>query len=380
MPAESATSMSGAPPSPLKRTPLFALHQKLGARLVPFAGYEMPVQYQGILAEHRHARTKAVLFDVSHMGQAMLIGEDVADVLETLVVGDVKDMPAGRMRYTLLTNARGGIVDDIMLIQGGFYVWLIVNAARQDVDFAHIASHTGSAAAQLQLQPTRALLALQGPAAAAVLGRLAPAARLMLFMTSEPLTVGGIKCWISRSGYTGEDGYEISVEAEDAEALARLLLAEPEVAPAGLGARDTLRLEAGLCLYGNDIDEETTPIEAALAWTVHKRRRTQGGFPGATTILGQLVEGVARRRVGIRLDGKQPARAGAPILNGDGQAIGRVTSGTLSPTLGQPIAMGYVDRKWWEPGTPVQVVVRDKPLAGQVVRMPFVEHRYAKPV
>jgi aminomethyltransferase len=320
-----------------------------------------------------------VLFDVSHMGQAMLMGEDVADVLEKLVVADVKGMPAGRMRYTLLTNQKGGIIDDIMLIQSGSYIWLIVNAARQDVDFAHIARHIGNAAAELRRQPTRALLALQGPAAATVLGRFAPAARLMLFMTSEPLTVGGIKCWVTRSGYTGEDGYEISVEDEDAEALARTLLAEPEVAPAGLGARDTLRLEAGLCLYGNDIDEETTPIEAGLAWTVHKRRREQGGFPGAAIIIGQLVEGVARRRVGFLLDGKQPARAGATVLDTAGRTIGRVTSGTLSPSLGQPIAMGYVDRKASEPGTPVQFVVRGKPLAGQVVRMPFVEHRYAKP-
>ena len=201
----------------------------------------------------------------------------------------------------------------------------------------------------------------------------------MLFMTSEPLTVGGIKCWVSRSGYTGEDGYEISVEADDAEALARTLLAEPEVAPAGLGARDTLRLEAGLCLYGSDIDEETTPIEAGLAWTVHKRRRKEGGFPGASIILGQLVEGVARRRVGFRLDGKRPVRAGATVLDAGGRTIGRATSGTLSPSLGQPIAMGYVETKSSEPGTPVQFIVRDKPLAGQVVRMPFVEHRYAKP-
>lgn len=346
--------------------------------MVPFAGFEMPLQYEGILAEHRHARTKAVLFDVSHMGQAMLIGEDVSDVLEGLVVADIKAMPAGQMRYSLLTNERGGIIDDLMLIQGGFYVWLIVNAARQDADFAHIERHVGGSA-ELRRQPERALLALQGPAAAAVLGRLAPAARLMLFMTSEPLTVGGIKCWVSRSGYTGEDGYEISVEAEEAEALARILLAEPEVAPAGLGARDTLRLEAGLCLYGNDIDEETTPIEAGLAWTVHKRRRQEGGFPGASLILGQLVEGAARRRVGIRLDGKQPVRAGAPILDAAGGNIGRVTSGTLSPTLGQPVAMGYVGWAASEPGTPLQLIVRDRPLAGRVVRMPFVEHRYAKP-
>ncbi len=201
----------------------------------------------------------------------------------------------------------------------------------------------------------------------------------MLFMSCEPLTVGGIKCWVSRSGYTGEDGYEISVEAEDAEALAATLLAEPEVVPAGLGARDTLRLEAGLCLYGNDIDETTTPIEAGLAWTVHKRRREEGGFPGASVILEQLAKGVARRRVGISLDGRQPARAGSTVLDAGGRAIGRVTSGTLSPSLNQPIAMAYVETGSSEPGTPVRLIVRDKPLDGRIVRMPFVEHRYAKP-
>jgi aminomethyltransferase len=370
--------MSGEPPTDLQRTPLHAMHRKLGGRMVPFAGYELPVQYEGILAEHHWARTKAVLFDVSHMGQAMLIGEGVATCLERLVVADVAALPAGRMRYSVLTNERGGIIDDLMIIQGGFYVWLIVNAARKEVDFAHIRSHLAEGV-ELRLQPSRALLALQGPAAATVLGRFAPAARLMLFMSSEPLTVGGIKCWVSRSGYTGEDGYEISVEADDAEALARLLLAEPEVRPAGLGARDTLRLEAGLCLYGNDIDETTTPVEAGIAWTIHKRRREEGGFPGAAVILGQLREGATRARVGIRLAGKAPARAGCAITDPAGKPLGRVTSGGFSPTLGEPIAMGYVASAAAQPGTPLALVVRDKPLSAEVTALPFVEHRYAKP-
>jgi aminomethyltransferase len=370
--------MTDSPITGLKRTPLHSLHRSLSARMVPFAGYEMPVQYDGIIAEHQHARSRAVLFDVSHMGQAMLIGEGVAAVLERLVVADVASMPAGRMRYTLLTNDRGGIIDDIMLIQGGFYVWLIVNAARQDADFAHIAAHL-DAGVELRVQPNRALLALQGPQAAAVLGRFAPAARLMLFMSSMPLTVGGIKCWVSRSGYTGEDGYEISVEVDEAEALARLLLAEPEVRPGGLGCRDTLRLEAGLCLYGNDIDETTTPVEAGLAWTIHKRRREAGGFPGAAVILGQLREGAARSRVGIRPAGKAPARSGTAITDEEGRPLGRVTSGTFSPTLGQPIAMGYVTAAAARPGTPLALLVRDKPLPAEIAALPFVEHRYAKP-
>lgn len=370
--------MSGEQPDVLKRTPLHALHRKLGARMVPFAGYEMPLQFDGILAEHHHTRAKASLFDVSHMGQAMLIGEGVAACLERLVVADVAALPAGRMRYSVLTNPKGGIIDDIMLVQGGFYVWLIVNAARKEADFAHIGDHL-EGGVELRLQPERALLALQGPAAASVLGRFAPAARLMLFMSSQPLTVGGIRCWVSRSGYTGEDGYEISVPAEDVEPLARLLLAEPEVRPAGLGARDTLRLEAGLCLYGSDIDETTTPVEAGIGWTVHKRRRAEGGFPGAAVILGQLREGATRARVGIRLSGKAPARAGAAITDPAGQPLGQVTSGGFSPTLGAPIAMGYVAAGAARPGTPVAVVVRGKSLPGEICALPFVEHRYAKP-
>lgn len=370
--------MSATADATLKSTPLERLHRKLGARMVPFAGYLMPLQYSGIIDEHRHARSQAVLFDVSHMGQALITGDDALPAMERLVVADLQGLQAGRLRYTLLTNEAGGIIDDIMVVHGGVYVWLILNASRTEVDLAHLAQNLGDDC-RLQPQPERALLALQGPAAPAVLGRFAPAARLMLFMTSEPLTIDGVKCWISRSGYTGEDGYEISVDADAAGHIAGLLLGEPEVKPAGLGARDTLRLEAGLCLYGNDIDETTTPIEAGLAWTINKRRREQGGFPGAELILSQLRHGVARVRVGIRLDGKAPARAQTPILSTDGQPIGHVTSGGFAPSLDAPIAMGYVARAFAAPGTAVHLVVRDRPLPGRVVPLPFVEHRYAKP-
>lgn len=370
--------MSAEADATLKRTPLDRLHRKLGARMVPFADYLMPLQYSGIIDEHRHARTKAALFDVSHMGQVLVTGDQALPAMERLTVADLQGMRAGRLRYTLLTNEGGGIIDDIMVVHGGVYAWLILNAARTEVDMAHLSENLGSGC-QLQPHPGRALLALQGPAAATVLGRFAPAARMMLFMSSEQLTICGVKCWVSRSGYTGDDGYEISVDADAAEDLARLLLAEPEVRPAGLGARDTLRLEAGLCLYGNDIDETTTPIEAGLAWTISKRRREEGGFPGAELILSQLKHGVARMRVGIRLDGKVPARAHAPITSIDGQPIGHVTSGGFSPTLEAPIAMGYVARAHAAAETRVNLIVRDKTLPGQVVPLPFVDHHYAKP-
>lgn len=362
----------------LKRTPLERIHKKLGAKMVPFAGYLMPLQYSGIIDEHRHARSAAVLFDVSHMGQALISGDRVAEALDPLVVADLRGMQPGRMRYTLLTNEAGGIIDDLMVVQWGVSLWLIVNAARAEIDFAHIAEHLGTGG-ELTLQPDRALLALQGPAAATVLARFAPAARMMLFMTAELLTIDGAKCWVSRSGYTGEDGFEISVETSAVKHVAQLLLGEPEVKPAGLGARDTLRLEAGLCLYGNDIDTTTTPIEAGLSWTISKRRREEGGFPGAGVILPQLRHGVARVRVGIRLDGKAPARAGAPIVSADDQLIGNVTSGGYAPSLDAPIAMGYVAKAFATPDTPVNLIVRDKPLPGRVVRLPFVDHRYAKP-
>ena len=333
--------MTEAAPTPLMRTALFDLHVELGAKMVPFAGYEMPLQYRGVIAEHLHARAKSVLFDVSHMGQVRVEGDGV-DALERLVVADLKGMPAGKVRYTLLTNELGGIIDDLMVTQGGYYLLLVVNASRKHVDVAHLRDNLDGC--EVRLLDDVALLALQGPAASAVLGRLAPASRLMLFMTSETLKIGDVKCAISRTGYTGEDGFEISCAAGDAEALARMLLAEPEVAPAGLGARDTLRLEAGLCLWGNDIDETTTPVEAGLSWAINRRRREQGGFPGDEIILRQLFEGPSRKRVGIRLEGKAPARAGSVIEDERGADIGLVTSGGYAPSAADawtyPMATG----------------------------------------
>lgn len=362
---------------PLKQTPLHALHRRLGARMVPFAGYEMPLQYrQGIIAEHLQTRARASLFDVSHMGQAILRGDDAIAALESLVVADLQGMPAGTVRYTLLTNEQGGIIDDLMVIHGGYYLVVVVNAARKDADFAHIVERIGERC-DIEIWDDRALLALQGPAAAKAFAQLAPASRHMLFMTAENLRIGKISCGVTRSGYTGEDGFEITVPATDASALADLLLEDSQVTMAGLGARDSLRLEAGLCLYGQDIDEGTTPVEAGLAWTIGKRRRETGDFPGAEIILRQLADGPLRRRVGIRLDGKVPARTGAEITDGR-WTIGTVTSGSYGPSIESPIAMGYVDSDFAEPETAVEILVRGKPHTGRVVKLPFVPHRYAR--
>jgi aminomethyltransferase len=361
----------------LKRTPLFSMHRKLGARMVPFAGYEMPLQYEGIVAEHEHCRSQAAFFDISHMGLAMLRGDSAAAALETLVVSDLQGLPAGKLRYTLLTNEAGGIIDDLMVVNGGFYIVIIVNAARKEVDFAHIQKHIGDRIS-MEIWEDRALLALQGPASAAVLARLAPASRHMLFMSMETLKIGEARCGVTRSGYTGEDGFEIAVDSADARTIAELLLEEPEVKPAGLGARDTLRLEAGLCLYGQDIDETTTPVEAGLGWTVNRRRREEGGFPGDEVILRQMAEGPKRKRVGIMLDGRVPARAGAEITDAQGAPLGSVTSGSYGPSVGGPVAMGYVSAQSAAPDTPVNVVVRGKALPGRIVKLPFVAHRYAK--
>ena len=359
----------------LKRTPLAALHEELGGRMVPFAGWEMPVQFAGIMAEHKHTRAKASLFDVSHMGQAELSGEDPAAALETLVPGDIAGLEAGRTRYTLLTNDAGGIRDDLMATHLGDRLFLVVNAACKEADFAHIG---GSLAGRATLTPLadRALLALQGPEAAAVMARLAPGACGMPFMSWASFELDGVPCTLTRSGYTGEDGWEISAPAEAAERLARRLLAEPEVEPAGLGARDSLRLEAGLCLYGSDIDTTTTPIEAGLAWTIGKRRRAEGGFPGADVILAQIQDKPARRRVGLRPDGKAPARAHTDILDPSGTVIGEVTSGGFGPSVDGPVAMGYVDRAQSAEGTEVAFAIRGRELPGRVVRLPFVQHRY----
>jgi aminomethyltransferase len=362
--------------APLKRTPLYALHREFGARMVPFAGYEMPVHYPpGILAEHLHTRTRAGLFDVSHMGQMRLLGAHSIGALEALVPGDLQALAPMRMRYTLLLNEAGGILDDLMATRLADGLFLIVNAARKEADFAHLRDRLGARAAVEPLAD-RALLAFQGPAAAAVLSRFVEGIARLGFMTAAEVTIDGRACLVTRSGYTGEDGFEISLPAGGAESLARRLIAQPEVLPVGLGARDSLRLEAGLCLYGHDIDETTTPIEADLAWTIGKRRRTEGGFPGAAPVLRQLAEGATRKRVGIRPDGRAPAREETPIVDTARNRIGHVTSGGFGPSVGGPVAMGYVDRAHAAEATPLELLVRGVPRPARVVHLPFVPTRY----
>ncbi len=364
-------------PGDLKRTVLYDLHRSLGAKMVPFAGYEMPVQYaNGILAEHLHTRQAASLFDVSHMGQAILEG-DAAAALETLVPADLAGLATGRMRYTQFTNENGGILDDLMVANMGAGLFIVVNASRKEADFAHIKEALAERIVMWTLED-RALVALQGPTAADALSALAPAAAEMKFMGFAEMEVGDVACYVSRSGYTGEDGYEISIPADSAVALVEKILALPGVVPGGLGARDTLRLEAGLCLYGSDIDEQTTPVEADLLWSIAKRRREEGGFPGAPIIQRQIADGPGRKRVGIRLDGRAPARAHAEIQNVHGSVVGEVTSGGFGPTIDGPIAMGYVESNCAQPGTEVNLVVRGKLLPGKIIEMPFVAHRYFK--
>lgn len=365
----------------LKRTPLHALHVELGARMVPFAGYDMPVQYPaGIIAEHQHTRAKAGLFDVSHMGQIRIRAGDgdvlaAATALETLVPGDIQALAPLRQRYTLLTDESGGILDDLMVANAGDHLFLVVNAANKDADLARLQQHL-SGRCQVTPVTDRALLALQGPAAAAVLARFAGKAATMRFMSVDDLMIDGVACFVSRSGYTGEDGYELSVPVDQVERLARRLLAEAEVAPAGLGARDSLRLEAGLPLHGQDIDRTTTPVEAGLEFAVAKRRRAEGGYPGAEVISKQLAEGAKRRRVGIAPEGRQPARAHTEIQDESGRRVGELTSGGFGPTLGAPVALGYVETSLAEPGTGLSLIVRGKPVPAKVAPLPFVPHRY----
>jgi aminomethyltransferase len=367
------------PNQPLKRTALHALHVELGAKMVPFAGYDMPVQYPtGILAEHLHTRAGAGLFDVSHMGQVRLTGKggtSAAQALESLVPGDIEGLKPGQMRYTQFTNDRGGILDDLMVANTGDHLMLVVNASGKEADATHLRRHLAGAC-EIEELSTRSLVALQGPKAAEVLARFAPQCRSMTFMTAAFLTIDGVTCYVTRTGYTGEDGYEISMPGDAAERLTRRLLQEPEVKPIGLGARDSLRLEAGLCLHGNDIDESTTPVEAALTWSIGKRRRSEGGFIGAEIILKQLQNGAARRLVGIRPEGRAPVRAHAEIQDKSGRRIGEITSGGFGPTVNGPVAMGYVAIGNAAPGIELQVIVRDKPLAAKVAPLPFVPHRY----
>jgi len=368
----------------LKNTPLDGLHISLGAKMVPFAGYSMPVQYPlGVLKEHLHTRTHAGLFDVSHMGQGEITGADVDAALETLVPGDLKSLKPGHIRYTVLLNDAGGIIDDLMVTRPAEAgkentLYLVVNAACKDGDFAHIAARL-KGRATLARHEDAALLALQGPAAAKVLARFVPAAAAMGFMTSAVDNFQGIPVRLFRSGYTGEDGYEISIPAASAEKVARALLAQPEVQPIGLGARDSLRLEAGLCLYGSDIDTATTPIEADLKWVIGKRRRAEGGFPGSDKILAQLKDGASRTRVGIKPLGRAPARAHTEIQDATGKTIGEITSGGFGPSFNGPVAMGYVDSAFAKIGTPLALVVRGQTLPAEVAALPFVPHRYFKP-
>jgi aminomethyltransferase len=355
----------------LRTTPLDALNRELGGRMVPFAGYSMPVQYTaGIMAEHLHCRAQAGLFDVSHMGQAELIGEGAAAALEQLTPADVQGLKPGRQRYGLLLNEAGGIVDDFMFANMGDRLFLVVNASRKHIDLPLIESVL-PAGVTLRPLPDRALLALQGPAVATLIPTP------MTFMGIMEMEIAGIPVIASRSGYTGEDGLEISVAAEQAEKLARALLAMPGVMPIGLGARDSLRLEAGLCLYGNDLDETTSPVEANLTWSMGKRRRMEWNFRGADVVRDHLDNGVKRLRVGIRPEGRQPARGHTEIRK-DGAVIGEVTSGGFGPSIGAPIAMGYVARDAAADGTALDLIVRDKPLPARVAAMPFQPHRYAR--
>ena len=375
--------MSAPSAAPLLTTPLNALHIELGARMVPFAGYSMPVQYPaGLMAEHLHTREKAGLFDVSHMGQLRLVGPDAAAAFESLMPVDVIDLPVGKQRYGLLLNDEGGIIDDLMFFRvAQDEIFVIVNGACKVGDIAHIQARIGQRCQVLPL-PDHALLALQGPQAATALARLASGVEKLVFMTGGNFQIAGCECFVTRSGYTGEDGFEISVPAAQADTLARTLLAQPEVKPIGLGARNSLRLEAGLCLYGNDIDTTTTPVEAALNWALQKVRRTggerAGGFPGADKVLAQLdgSQPPKRKRVALIAKERVPVREPAPLENMDGQTIGQVTSGLISPTLNQPIAMGYVQPDYATVGTELFAMVRGKPVPMVVSSTPFVPTRY----
>jgi aminomethyltransferase len=373
----------------LERTVLYDLHAELGAKMVPFAGYEMPVQYRaGVMKEHLHTRAAAGLFDVSHMGQVALRPrsgrvEDAALALESLVPVDIAGLAEGRQRYAMFTGPEGGILDDLMVANRGDHLFLVVNAARKAADLAHLAAELSESCEVVEITG-RALIALQGPAAETALARLAPAVAAMRFMDVAGVPVSGGEIWVSRSGYTGEDGFEISVPAAEARGFAEALLAMDEVAPAGLGARDSLRLEAGLCLYGYDIDETTSPVEAGLSWAIQKTRRRggarAGGFPGAGRILRELEEGPARRRVGLLPEGRAPMREGTPLFAAEagGAAVGRVTSGAYGPSIERPMSMGYLPADLAATGTRVWGEVRGRRLPAAVAEMPFRPNTYKR--
>lgn len=365
---------------PVLKTALYDLHLELGAKMVPFAGYSMPVQYpMGIAKEHLHTRSEAGLFDVSHMGQVILRGEGAAAALESLVPVDIVDLPEMKQRYALFTNDQGGVMDDLMVTNAGGHLFVVVNAACKDQDIAHMRTHIADRC-DIEVLDDYALLALQGPQAGSVMERLAPETQQMVFMTAANIEIDGINCFATRSGYSGEDGFELSVHNNDAVRLARTLLAQPEVEPVGLGARDSLRLEAGLCLYGHDLDSATTPVESSLLWALSKSRRADGerpgGYPGAQKIMQQISEGVQRKRVGIKAEGRMPVRDGAELVDAEGRRVGIVTSGGFGPTVDGPVAMGYVEKELSAIGTELFALVRDKKVSVTVAKMPFVEQRY----
>jgi aminomethyltransferase len=345
--------------------------------MVPFAGYAMPIQYDGIIAEHLWTRESAGLFDVSHMGQLIIAGPGVEKGLESQLPADLTLLKDGRLRYSLLLNAEGGIIDDLMVTRRGEHFYVVVNGATKAGDIEHLQARLPRTIV-LDHMKEQALLALQGPKAAAALGRLAPGVEALGFMTGGAFEIGGARAWISRSGYTGEDGFEISVLAKDAETVATLLADQDEVKPIGLGARDSLRLEAGLPLYGHDLDQHTTPVEADLTFALSKRRRAEGGFPGWHRIARELEEGTIRKRVGLSIEGRQPVREGALVVDGEGNEVGKVTSGGFSPSLEAPIAMAYVPVASAEPGATIRLASRGKLFSGTVTAMPFVPHRYQR--
>ncbi len=360
-----------------RRTPLYDLHVELGGKMVDFAGWEMPVQYpMGIMGEHNHCRTAAALFDVSHMAQVLIKGEGALAALENLVPAALSALPEGKARYTFFTNPDGGIMDDLIVSNAGSYVYVVVNASMRDQDIPHM--RAGLPDHEVIEVTDRALVAVQGPKAEGVVAPLCPQARDMKFMETLMVDIMGATCRISRLGYTGEDGYEISMPEDRAVEITRALLEHEDCAPAGLGARDSLRLEAGLCLYGNDIDNDTSPIEAGLTWAIQKRRREEGGFPGADRIQRELAEGAARKLVGIKPDGRAPARQGVEIQAEGGETLGTITSGGFGPTVEGPIAMGYVASSHAETGTKVNLIVRGKTMPATVVDLPFVKQNYKR--
>lgn len=364
----------------IKRTPLYPLHKELGARLVPFAGYEMPVQYSlGIKKEHLHVRKKAGLFDISHMGQVKLSGNLAVQMLEKITPSDFQSLSESRQRYSLLTNDDGGIIDDLMITNAGDYFFIVVNASCKKNDIEYMKNQLATDCILEELSD-HALLALQGPQASTVMQRFCPEATKMNFMTGHQFIINGTKCFINRCGYTGEDGFEISIPSESVITLAKLLLAEDEVEAIGLGARDSLRLEAGLCLYGHDIDETTTPVEANLNWVISKSRIKDNSqyYPGIETIRNQLADGISRLRIGLVSEGKSPLREGMTILNENEETVGNISSGGFSPSIEKPIAIGYIDNEYAAIGTKLIVKVRDRIQKVHVIAMPFVAHQYYK--